>query len=175
MGGVNIIRPETSQQTQQYNKYMSPLVLVTIGIALVLVPLIALVISGIVYVGIKKPNQRATLQVQVCGRGDVQQYNSAMGYDSDAGADKAQKTLADLAKSIKAREMNELDPTCQYILWHYAASVEDKKLQQEYLKKLTELSSQGSYVSSEIRSLDGIETLQVLTEEQAVTEEKGQG
>lgn len=176
---------ETQSQTDQTlpqqpvtvkkTKVKSPLSWMGIGAGVVVVLLLVSWATGFVYLGVKKPGQKVTAQVHVCTDADIAAYNSALGFDSDAGAAKAEQTLASLGKSIKARNDSGRDATCQYILWHYAAFVGDKAAQKVYLDNLVKLNAKGSYVNGNIKSFEGIETLQTLTSEQKSTEEQGQG
>ena len=153
----------------------SPLFLMSFGAGVIVLLVIVLWTTGFVYLGVKKPGQKVTAQVHVCTDADIAAYNSALGFDSDAGAAKAEQTLTSLGKSIKTRNDSGRDATCQYILWHYAAFVGDKAAQKVYLDNLVRLNTKGSYVNGNIKSFEGIETLQTLTSEQKSTEEQGQG
>jgi len=178
MGGEETTKLESLGVTvspHKSSRHMSTLFLIGLGAMGVVVLIVALSLGGIVYIGTKKPSQKTSVVTQVCGSNDVLEYNSALGFDSDQGAANAEQTLAALAKSIKAKNGNELDPTCQYILWQYAYSIGDKQSQQTYLAKLTALNSRGAYASGQIKSLDDLDTLQTLTNENKSVEVKGQG
>jgi hypothetical protein len=120
--------------------------------------------------------QKTSSSSQVCTSSDIAKYNSAVAISSDEDAARSRQTLETLVKSIKLRENNAKDPTCQYILWQQAYSINDKQAQKTYLQALTELRDNGSYVSGEVKGLRSVENIKSLTNEQQTDPEKrGEG
>lgn len=144
---------------------MSKKIVMWIGAGVVLIiaaSLIASVILGYSYIGIKERDQMVALEPPtVCGAEIVQRYNDVSFPITDDG----QKVLDDIEKTIDNNKYSINDPTCQAIKFYMAREKNDIAKLESSMKQIRSLHEKSRFVDSDLRSILPLSLMQAIVDE----------
>jgi hypothetical protein len=130
------------------------------GIVIILIAALAvLATNGRMSIILKRPDQNIAVTTNVCDEVDIEKYNSTADYGEDF-----ERTLSELAGSIKNRDHVYDDPTCQFILWQNSVVDNDKKTQKETYTRLLELNNSGQWIDGRVDNSRNLDAIKMVTE-----------
>lgn len=146
-----------------------------ITFVVIIISVVALMWFNLLEISFHTTPSKTVEMTIVCNDDDVRKYNEAMGYEYNENIESPDVSLEDLAKSIEKRGGSDSDATCQYILWQYAYTTNNKDDQRKYVDRLVNLNKEGIYVNNLIQSPYSLPRMQELTKETVDAETKGRG
>jgi hypothetical protein len=142
-----------SSLTPRVSKVKRKIFLIPALIVIVVAAIIAgLLISGMVYAGIKKPAQKTQLVYQVCGNDVIDKYNQihTQRPETESENQKYEQDFNNLAKVIQERADSDKDPTCQYMLFSNFQRQGDTSNMRRTASLIVKLNEDGQYINGKI-------------------------
>lgn len=134
------------------------IVILIIVILLVLASSIfGLIYSGWLSVIIKNPDQTVVLKTSICSNEVIEKYNKVSQATSREAYEEA---LGSAASEVEVLAEHETDPNCTFILYKYYVYEGNTSRARYYADLLRDFSDSGNYLSGEIASPSGIQTIE---------------